>query len=80
MTEFRAQGGRVDTDGCQSAHMPGDPGMGGGRTQGGPRHKELGRSYGQGRVLLQVTGFFLYLNMVEGAIELSQISSMNMIT
>ena len=35
---------------------------------------------GQVRVLLQVTGFFLYLNMVEGAIELSQISSMNMIT
>ena len=39
----------MDTDGCQSAHMPGDPGVGGGRTQGGPRHKELGRSYGQGR-------------------------------
>ena len=34
---------------------------------------------GQVRVLLPVTGFFLYLNMVEGAIELSQMSSMNIL-
>ena len=33
----------------------------------------------QVRALLQVTGFSLYLNMVEGATELSQVSYMNMI-
>lgn len=30
VTEFRAQGA-VNTQGCQSAHMPGDSGVGGGR-------------------------------------------------
>lgn len=44
VTEFRAQGSRVNTQGCQSAHMPGDSGVGGGREESFLRPWRTGRN------------------------------------